>query len=602
MKSSKDKKSILKYNSSLNLIKRLWFQLKPRRKKQLIGLILLMILSGLSEIISIASFIPFITSLSYSRILFENKYINIISNYFNIYSQQSIILITTLIFVLFVIISTIIRIINVWLNYRMTALIGSDISLKAYRNIIYQPHNYISSINSGELISILNNQLDFTVSSISLILRILTNTIILIIIGIGLLYIDFQLAILSSFLIIFPYIFITIYTKRRVYKNSKIINYSLINKVKSIQDSLNLNKEIIVNELHSKFVKKYKINEIVLRDKQTENNFLSMFPRYTMEGIGITSIALLASLFTNIRAGGGDIIPFLGALTLAAQRLVPTLQQIYAGFANLRGYSSAINSVLEICDLKIFKSYLETKKRDLVFQDNLSLKNIYFNFDESKKQTLKKINFKIFKGEKIGIIGDTGSGKSTLLNLLSGFIVPTSGEILLDNQHVISSHDENNLRSWYKLISHVPQNIYLKDGSIWENITLSDERNNVDEERMIWAAEQSLILDYINQSEEGFDSRVGEKGIKISGGQSQRIGIARALYKKSNVLLLDEVTSALDINTEKLLIKNLMNLKNNITIVFIAHRLSTLSRCSRILEIKNGSIKNIHTPESLGLS
>ena len=602
MKSSKDKKSILKYNSSLNLIKRLWFQLKPRRKKQLIGLILLMILSGLSEIISIASFIPFITSLSNSRILFENKYINIISNYFNIYSQQSIILITTLIFVLFVIISTIIRIINVWLNYRMTALIGSDISLKAYRNIIYQPHNYISSINSGELISILNNQLDFTVSSISLILRILTNTIILIIIGIGLLYIDFQLAILSSILIIFPYIFITIYTKRRVYKNSKIINYSLINKVKSIQDSLNLNKEIIVNELHSKFVKKYKINEIVLRDKQTENNFLSMFPRYTMEGIGITSIALLASLFTNIRAGGGDIIPFLGALTLAAQRLVPTLQQIYAGFANLRGYSSAINSVLEICDLKIFKSYLETKKRDLVFQDNLSLKNIYFNFDESKKQTLKKINFKIFKGEKIGIIGDTGSGKSTLLNLLSGFIVPTSGEILLDNQHVISSHDENNLRSWYKLISHVPQNIYLKDGSIWENITLSDERNNVDEERMIWAAEQSLILDYINQSEEGFDSRVGEKGIKISGGQSQRIGIARALYKKSNVLLLDEVTSALDINTEKLLIKNLMNLKNNITIVFIAHRLSTLSRCSRILEIKNGSIKNIHTPESLGLS
>ena len=180
--------------------------------------------------------------------------------------------------------------------------------------------------------------------------------------------------------------------------------------------------------------------------------------------------------------------------------------------------------------------------------------------------------------------------------------MPTSGEILLDNQHVISSHDENNLRSWYKLISHVPQNIYLKDGSIWENITLSDERNNVDEERMIWAAEQSLILDYINQSEEGFDSRVGEKGIKISGGQSQRIGIARALYKKSNVLLLDEVTSALDINTEKLLIKNLMNLKNNITIVFIAHRLSTLSRCSRILEIKNGSIKNIHTPESLGLS
>ena len=602
MKKATDKKKTLKYNSTLKLIYRLWIQLKARRKKQLIGLIFLMILSGLSEIISIASFIPFITSLSNSSILFENKYINILSNYLNIYSRQSIILITTLIFILFVVISTIIRIINIWLNYRMTALIGSDISLNAYRNIIYQPYKYMSSKNSGELISILNNQLDFTVSSISLILRILTNTIILFIIGIGLLFIDFQLALLSCFFIIFPYIIITIYTKRRVYKNSKIINHSLINKVKSIQDSLNLNKEIILNELHSKFVEKYKVNEAVLRDKQTENNFFSMFPRYTMEGIGITSIALLASLFSNIRSGGENIIPFLGALTLAAQRLVPTLQQIYAGFANLRGYSSAINSVLETCDLKISKSYLKPNKRIIVFKDNISFNNIDFSFDENNKKTLKKINLKIFKGEKIGIIGSTGSGKSTILNLLSGFIVPTSGEILLDDQYLISSPQENNLRSWYESISHVPQQIYLKDGTIWENITLSDDRNNIDEGRMIWAAEQSLIIDYINQSARGFNSLVGEKGIKISGGQSQRIGIARALYKKSSILLLDEVTSSLDLETEKQLIRNLMSLENDITIIFIAHRLSTLSKCTRIIEIKEGSINKIHTPKSLGLS
>jgi len=598
----KPRKKKLKYNSSFSLIYRLWIQLKARRKKQLIGLIFLMIFSGLSEIISIASFIPFITSLSTSSVLFENKYINILSNYFGVYSQQQIILITTLIFVLFVFVSTCIRIINIWLNYRMTALIGSDISLKAYRNLIYQPYEYMASKNSGELISILNNQLDFTVSSISLILRILTNTIILFIIGIGLLCIDFQLALLSCFFIIFPYIVITIYTKRRVYKNSQIINRALINKVKSIQDSLNLNKEIIINELHSKFVEKYKINEIVLRDKQTENNFFSMFPRYTMEGIGIISIALLASFFSNIRSGGENIIPFLGALTLAAQRLVPTLQQIYAGFANLRGYSSAINSVLETCDLKISKSYLNLKNRDIVFNEKISFNNIDFSFDENNKQTLKKINLKIFKGEKIGIIGGTGSGKSTILNLLSGFIVPTSGEILLDDQYLISSPKENNLRSWYELISYVPQQIYLKDGAIWENITLSDDRNNINEERMIWAAEQSLIIDYINQSDEGFNSLVGEKGIKISGGQSQRIGIARALYKKSSVLLLDEITSSLDLETEKLLIRNLMSLENDITIIFVAHRLSTLSKCTRIIEIKKGSIKNIHTPQNLGLS
>ena len=163
------------YNSTLSLVFRLWDLIKAKRKKQLIGLLLLMILSGLSEIISIASFIPFITSLTNTSSLIANKYINVLSSFFNLYSQKSLILLTTFIFVLFIIISTIIRLSNIWINYRMTALIGSDISLKAFRGIVYQPYSFITSKNSGELISVLNTQLEFTVSAISLIIRIITN-------------------------------------------------------------------------------------------------------------------------------------------------------------------------------------------------------------------------------------------------------------------------------------------------------------------------------------------------------------------------------------------------------------------------------------------
>ena len=592
----------IKKNSSLYLITKLWKLLKSKRKKQLGILLLIIILSGLIEIITIGTFIPFISALSNPDKLLNYKFINLAAQITNSYEDNNLVVLTTLIFIIFIIFSTLIRLLNIWLNYKMTAKIGSDISLRAYKRIIYQPYQYITSINSGELISITTSQLDFTVQAISLILRITTNFIVITFIGIGLIFLDYQLALLSGLFIIVPYVIISVFTKRIVLKNSKIINSSMIDKVKSIQDSLNLNKDIILNDLHLEFIQKYKKNDWDIRDKQTENNFLSMFPRYTMEGIGITFIALLSAIFTLIRSDNGNLIPYLGALTLAAQRLVPTMQQIYSGLANLRGYSSAIESVIKICDLTIPLEYINKTRNYLSFKKNISLKNVSYYFDDNnEKFILNNINLEIKKGEKIGIIGKTGSGKSTLINLISGFLKPTKGKIFIDNQNLYSYKDNNLIRSWYELISYVPQQIYLKDGTIWENISLC-EKKDIDHKRMLWAAEQSLLNDFISKKEKGFETLVGEKGIKLSGGQCQRIGIARALYKKSQVILLDEATSALDLKTEKLLINNLMKLNNNFTIIFIAHRLSTLSNCSKIIEINEGKISDLHTPKSLGLN
>jgi len=592
----------IKKNSSLYLITKLWKLLKSKRKKQLGILLLIIILSGLIEIITIGTFIPFISALSNPDKLLNYKFINLAAQITNSYEDNNLVVLTTLIFIIFIIFSTLIRLLNIWLNYKMTAKIGSDISLRAYKRIIYQPYQYITSINSGELISITTSQLDFTVQAISLILRITTNFIVITFIGIGLIFLDYQLALLSGLFIIVPYVIISVFTKRIVLKNSKIINSSMIDKVKSIQDSLNLNKDIILNDLHLEFIQKYKKNDWDIRDKQTENNFLSMFPRYTMEGIGITFIALLSAIFTLIRSDNGNLIPYLGALTLAAQRLVPTMQQIYSGLANLRGYSSAIESVIKICDLTIPLEYINKTRNYLSFKKNISLKNVSYYFDDNnEKFILNNINLEIKKGEKIGIIGKTGSGKSTLINLISGFLKPTKGKIFIDNKNLYSYKDNNLIRSWYELISYVPQQIYLKDGTIWENISLC-EKKDIDHKRMLWAAEQSLLNDFISKKEKGFETLVGEKGIKLSGGQCQRIGIARALYKKSEVILLDEATSALDLKTEKLLINNLMKLNNNFTIIFIAHRLSTLSNCSKIIEINEGKISDLHTPKSLGLN
>jgi len=299
--------------------------------------------------------------------------------------------------------------------------------------------------------------------------------------------------------------------------------------------------------------------------------------------MGLVLITLVAFNFTLENKNIEAAIPLLGGIALGAQRMLPMLQLAYQGWSSILGSQGSLIDILEFLDQNIS---IQNNKEDIQFNENIVLKDISFRYKNDQKNVLNNINLEITKGSCIGFIGQTGSGKSTILDILMGLLVPTSGKLMVDGREIVT----NNLKSWHKNISHVPQDIFLSDTTIKENIAFGIPPHEINMVKVIKAASMAQLDDVINDLPEKYNTFVGERGVRLSGGQKQRIGIARALYKESKLMIFDEATSALDGDTEKEVMKSIESLDNNLTILIIAHRVSTLSVCNQIVEIKSGQI------------
>lgn len=292
-------------------------------------------------------------------------------------------------------------------------------------------------------------------------------------------------------------------------------------------------------------------------------------------------IALLAYVLFQQSDGASKAIPVLGALALGAQRLLPVLQQAYGAWTSILGGQASLQDVLELLDQPLPDYANQPPVEPQSFQQQIRLNNISFRYSPHSPWVLENINLTIFKGGRVGIIGATGSGKSTLLDIVMGLLQPTNGELKIDDQVITTG----NHRAWQAHIAHVPQAIFLADSSIEENIAFGVPKDQIDHERVKLAARQARIADIIETWPQQYKTFVGERGIRLSGGQRQRIGIARALYKRADVIIFDEATSALDNETEQAVMQAIEGLSENLTILIIAHRLTTLKNCTQIVEL-----------------
>ena len=302
-------------------------------------------------------------------------------------------------------------------------------------------------------------------------------------------------------------------------------------------------------------------------------------------------MSLLAALayFMSVSEGGiNSSLPVLGALALGAQRLLPALQQSYSAWSSILGCRSSLIETVDLLGQKLDFVDEDCLQSPMVFKSSISFENVSYSYNQNQPLVIKDISFDIKKGERVGIVGSTGSGKSTLIDLLMGLLMPTQGSIKIDGIEL----DGANVRGWKKQIGHVPQDIYLSDATIAENVAFGEEASILNKKNVLKALDKSQLLEFIQQKQEKLETFVGERGIKLSGGQRQRIGIARALYKDSQVLVFDEATSALDNRTEKEIISAIEKLDKNLTIIAIAHRLSTLRFCDKILHVEGGRLKS----------
>jgi ATP-binding cassette subfamily B protein len=306
-----------------------------------------------------------------------------------------------------------------------------------------------------------------------------------------------------------------------------------------------------------------------------------------MEAFGMALIAAFV-LVLSLRPGGVTAaLPILGMLALGAQRLLPLMQQIYSNWSAVDGGKFALADVLTLLDQPLPADVNQPAPQPLKLRSSICFDNVRFRYEINGPWVIDGVDFVIQAGARVGLIGHTGSGKSTAIDLLMGLLEPTQGRILVDGNPISLDHR----RAWQLSVAHVPQNIFLADATIAENIAFGIPSDEIDIERVRKASEQARIAEFIESRPEAYNSTVGERGVRLSGGQRQRICIARALYKQANVLIFDEATSALDNETEQAVMQVIEDLSKDLTLIIIAHRLTTLKNCTQILELGGGRIK-----------
>ncbi len=399
--------------------------------------------------------------------------------------------------------------------------------------------------------------------------------------------------IMISTLVIFigSYFLISKRIQKTIHINSKIIAENNIKQMQIIRESLGSIIEIILSQSHSFHINKFRKVDIDIRNRERLSRFLVFFPKSILESATFIMLAGISFIFTLISINPIYLINLIGIFALSAQKLLPLLQQAYANLTSIKSQSYAIKGFLDL--LRSNKENLDKKtKKDLpILNKNISLKNIYFKYQDDLKFVLSDLNLIIKKGDKVGIIGETGSGKTTFISILLGLIKPDNGALFIDD---LELHDPKNieyLNSWRQSISYVPQKLFLKNTSVSENILFGDIANNLTLEKVDKVAKTAYAHEFINLLPEKFNTFVGDNGSFLSQGQKQRIGIARALYRDPKVVILDEATSSLDEITEKKIISSIHNKYEELTLIMIAHKLKTLAKCDYIIEIKDGRIK-----------
>jgi ABC-type multidrug transport system fused ATPase/permease subunit len=572
----------LKLNIKKSTLEIFWHHLSKRRQKQFWLLLILMIAASLSEIVSVGAVLPFLGILTAPEQVYQHPLMQPIIQILGLTEPSQLILPLTIFFIIAVLLAGLIRLTLLYVMTRLSFATGADLSISIYRRTLYQEYTVHISRNSSEVINGIITKTNTVINGIlTPILTFISSIILLIGIMVALFAINSSVALSASIGFGLCYWLVVRYTKNQLKGNSQIIADQSTQTIKSLQEGLGGIRDLLIDGTQQFYCQLYRSADLPLRRASGNNLFISGSPRYVMEAIGMTLIAGLAYVMTQQEGGMVTAIPVLGAFALGAQRLLPALQQTYRAYSIIKGSNSSFKDVLNLLGQPLPEYADQPRPEPIPFERELKLTELNFRYTENSPWVLKNINLSLKKGERIGFIGGTGSGKSTLLDIIMGLLPPTNGKLMIDQQPINSQ----NRRAWQVHIAHVPQNIYLSDSTIEENIAFGITKEKIDHQRVQKAAQQAQIAELIEEWEEGYQTFVGERGIRLSGGQRQRIGIARALYKKANVLIFDEATSALDNETEREVMKAIEEIGKEITVLIIAHRLTTLKGCDKIVKL-----------------
>jgi ABC-type bacteriocin/lantibiotic exporter with double-glycine peptidase domain len=460
-----------------------------------------------------------------------------------------------------------------------------SIGKRLLQNYLYQPYSWFLNQHSSDLAKNILSAVSQVINQALLpIFNLISQCLVASIIIAFLCLIDFKLALIVSFALGVTYAITYL-----LFRN--ILNRNGLERVRNDQDryialsnAFGSIKETKLRNLEHFYIKNFSVPAQNLAKTQASAQLISQLPRQLFETMAFGGMLLIILYLIRKYNNFTATIPILSLYAFAGYRLMPALQQIYSAFSSLRFANAAVNSVYK---KQLVNNDINIVKEKLHFKNEICLKNIIYHYPKSSKTNLNNISIKIPAKSTVGIVGITGSGKTTLVDIILGLLEPQNGTVAVDKTII----NKNNLASWQNNIGYVPQQIFLTDQSVSSNIAFGVNPELIDHEVVKNVSKVANLHDFvINELPEKYDTIIGERGVRLSGGQRQRMGIARALYHNPSVLILDEATNALDNLTEKSVMDAMCNLSNKITIILVAHRLSTVKKCNNIFLMNQGKI------------
>lgn len=573
------------------LFKKLIDLLSPQERRRCLVLLGMILIMAFIDMLGIASIMPFMAVLTNPEVVHNNEYLSAIYQKMNFTSESEFLSFLGMLVFVMLVGSIAFKALATYALLRFTHMRNYSLSKRLVAGYLQQPYDWFLNRNSSDLGKTILSEVDeVIVGALVPTMQVIAQSTVVIGLLVLLLIVDPLLtlaviAVLGSAYVIF-------YLSLRSYM-TRIGNERLDanrDRYQVVQEIFGGIKEVKVSGLEGVMLKYYEDPAMRFARQVSASKISSQIPRFALEAVVFGGLILVMLYLMSKPGGLQEALPVLAVFAFAGYRLMPALQNVYQQLTTLRFAGPALDALHK--DLMSLKSgnpsiFHSDKIAPLGLAKTLSLEQVNYIYPGAERASVKNVDMEIKAFTTVGFVGATGSGKTTTVDLILGLLHAQSGNLKVDGQ--IISRD--NLRAWQKSIGYVPQHIYLADASVSANIAFGVPAELVNMDAVIKAAQTACLHDFVTQQmPNGYDTMVGERGVRLSGGQRQRIGLARALYHDPDILILDEATSALDNLTEQAVMEAVNNLGHRKTIILVAHRLSTVKDCDQIFMMEHGEV------------
>ncbi len=576
--------------------------LNRKERVQLLLLLLLIIATAFTQTLGVVSVMPFIGLIMDPGIIFENRYLLWSYQSFGFTDINSFIIFAGLAMFAIIILSNTISALTAWMRIKFSLMNNHRLSLRLLKKYLSMPYAYFLNQNSSDLSkNVLSEVNHLTHSYMMPFLQLITKSLLVIFILAMLIWVDPLVSLIAVALIGGAYAAIFFSIKNKLRQRGLLRFEANKKQFKAVSEAFGGIKEIKIMHLEPYFIEKYRHSSLEQTGHSTWSAIVGQLPRFALEGIAFGGIIIFVLALFITREDARQVIPLAALFAFAGYRIMPAIQDIFSSFSGIQFHQAVLNKIhADITTAgptdRPEPDTTKTLPPPLPFNQEIVLKDISYSYPNSGEPVLKDINLSIKRNRSVGFVGPTGAGKTTLGDIILGLLLPQQGQMLIDG----TTLDESNRYNWQRNLGYVPQFIYLSDDTIARNIAFGQPDRDIDRAALARAAQIANIDHFItNELPQGYDTLVGERGIRLSGGQRQRIGIARALYHNPDVLVFDEATSALDGVTEESVLKAMESAAYFKTIIIIAHRITTVENCDLIYFIDKGRIIDQGTYEEL---